>query len=269
MLNVFFAEWRKLRRPTLFLGTLGAALGLTALISSLLYLMIDSESGNGDRGRIITPEQLSEADGSIVSFESVGSGISFLGLLATIALCVFAAQTSQEYTYGTLRNLLVRQPRRVTLLLGKLTAMKTFVILLTLTSAIVSIAISYFLADGAGVSSELWFTADGRTAILQTLLNVYISVVYFALIGMVLGLLLRSPISSISIALLWLIVIENLIGAVKPVTLKWMPGFQLSTIAEGGNFTVSYSHALTVGSIYVAVALVVAGTLFVRRDVAN
>jgi hypothetical protein len=147
--------------------------------------------------------------------------------------------------------------------------MKTFVILLTLTSAIVSIAISYFLADGAGVSSELWFTADGRTAILQTLLNVYISVVYFALIGMVLGLLLRSPISSISIALLWLIVIENLIGAVKPVTLNWMPGFQLSSIAEGGNFTVTYSHALTVGSIYVAIGLIVAGALFARRDVAN
>ena len=263
MLNVFFAEWRKLRRPTLFLGTYGAALGFTALISSFLYLMIDDESGNGDRGRIITPEQLSGADGSIVGFESLG------GLLGIIALCVFAAQAAQEYTYGTLRNLLVRQPRRITLLLGKLAAMKTFVILLTLTSAIVSIAISYFLADGAGVSSELWFTADGRTAILQTLLNVYISVFYTGIIGMVLGLLLRSPITSISIGILWFVIIENLIGAVKPVTLKWMPGFQLSTIAEGGNFTVSYSHALTVGSIYVAVALVVAGTLFVRRDVAN
>ena len=263
MLNVFFAEWRKLRRPTLFLGTYGAALGFTALISSFLYLMIGDESGNGDRGRIITPEQLSGADGSIVGFESIG------GLLGIIALCVFAAQAAQEYTYGTLRNLLVRQPRRITLLLGKIAAMKTFVILLTLTSAGVSIAISYFLADGAGVSSELWFTADGRTAILQTLLNVYISVVYFALVGMVLGLLLRSPISSISIALLWLIVIENLIGAVKPVTLNWMPGFQLAAIAEGGNFTVTYSHALTVGSIYVAIGLIAAGTLFARRDVAN
>lgn len=263
MLRVFFAEWRKLRRPTLFLGTYGAALGFTALISSFLYLMIDSESGNGDRGRIITPEQLSQANGSVVGFESLG------GLLGIIALCVFAAQTSQEYTYGTLRNLLVRQPRRITLLIGKIAAMKTFVILLTLTSAIVSITISYFLSDGAGVSNDLWFTPDGRSAIYQSLLNVYISVIYFALVGIVLGLLLRSPISSISIGILWLLIIENLIGAVKPVTLEWMPGFQLSSIAEGGNFTVSYSHALTLGSIYVAVALLVSGALFARRDVAN
>jgi hypothetical protein len=53
MLRVFFAEWRKLRRPTLFLGTYGAALGFTALICSFLYLMIDSESGNGDRGQSV------------------------------------------------------------------------------------------------------------------------------------------------------------------------------------------------------------------------
>jgi ABC-2 type transport system permease protein len=267
MLRVFFAEWRKLRRPSLFLGTYGAALGLTALISSLLYLRIDSASGNGDR--IITPEQLSGEDGSIVSFEFVGSGISFLGLLPTIAFCVFAAQTSQEYTYGTLRNLLVRQPRRITLLVGKIAAMKVFVLLLTLTSAIVSILISYFLSDRAGVSTDLWFTSDGRTVIFQTLLNVYISVFYTGIIGMVLGLLLRSPITSISIGILWFVIVENAIGAVKPVTLKWMPGYQLSTIAEGGNFTVTYSHALTLGSIYVAVALLISGVLFARRDVAN
>jgi hypothetical protein len=152
---------------------------------------------------------------------------------------------------------------------GKIAAMKVFVLLLTLTSAIVSILISYFLADGAGVSSDLWFTADGRTVIFQTLLNVYISVFYTGIIGMVLGLLLRSPITSISIGILWFVIIENAIGAVKPVTLEWMPGFQLSSIAEGGNFTVTYSHALTLGSIYVAVALLISGVLFARRDVAN
>ena len=41
MIRVVFAEWRKLRRPTLFLGTLGAALFFTGLTNSFLYLMID------------------------------------------------------------------------------------------------------------------------------------------------------------------------------------------------------------------------------------
>ena len=50
MFRVVFAELRKLRRPTLVLGTLGAALFFSALITSFLFLLIDDPNGNGDRG---------------------------------------------------------------------------------------------------------------------------------------------------------------------------------------------------------------------------
>ena len=263
MIQVFFAEWRKLRRPTLLLGTFAAALFFNGLITSFIYLMIDSPDGNSDRGRTVGRDVLGLASGSVNGFASIG------GLLGIITLCVFAAQTSQEYTYGTLRNLLVRKPRRLVLLTGKYGAMKTFALLLTLVNAVVSIAISYYLSDRAKVSTELWFTSDGFSAIAHTLVNVYISIVFYAIIGIALGILLRSPISAISIALVWILILENLIGAVKPVTLDWMPGNQLATIAQGGTPLLSYSHALTLGIFYVSVALVVSSTIFVKRDVAN
>ncbi len=117
MFNVVKAELRKLRRPTLFFGTMGAALFFTGLITSFIYLMIDSPQGNGDRGRTIGREVLGLANGSVNGFASVG------GFLGIIALCVFAAQTAQEYTYGTLRNLLIRQPGRMKILVGKLISM--------------------------------------------------------------------------------------------------------------------------------------------------
>ena len=263
MIRIIFAEWRKLRRPTLLLGTLGAALFFTGLVTSFIYLMIDSPSGNADRGTSVGRDVLGLAGGSVFGFASVG------GLLGIIALCVFAAQTAQEYTYGTLRNLLVRQPGRIKLLIGKLISMKIFALLLVLIAAAVSIGISYFLSGRAKVPTELWFTNDGFQEIGKTLLNVSISVIYFGIIGMILGLLLRSPISAISIGVLWLLIIENLIGAVKPVTLDWMPGNQLQTIAQGGSPLLSYSHALFLGSSYVIVGALVAGLLFSRRDVAN
>jgi hypothetical protein len=73
MMRVVFAEWRKLRRPTLFLGTLGAALFFTGLTNTFLYLMIDSEQGNGDRGRQIGREVLNlRADLFTASLQSVG-----------------------------------------------------------------------------------------------------------------------------------------------------------------------------------------------------
>jgi ABC-type transport system involved in multi-copper enzyme maturation permease subunit len=263
MFNVVSAELRKLRRPTLFLGTMGSALFFTGLITSFVYLMIDSPQGNGDRGRTISREVLGLASGSVNGFASVG------GFLGIIALCVFAAQTAQEYTYGTLRNLLIRQPGRMKILIGKLISMKLFAIVMITVAAVVSIGISYLLAPGANVSTELWFTSDGVNAIFTTFVNVTISVIAFGIVGMVLGLLLRSPISAISFGVLWLLIVENLLIAVKGSLQSWLPGAQLSAIATGGAIDISYKHALGVGGIYVGVGALVASILFVRRDVAN
>jgi hypothetical protein len=88
-------------------------------------------------------------------------------------------------------------------------------------------------------------------------------------IGIALGILLKSPISSISIALVWILILENLIGAVKPATLKWMPGNQLTTIAQGGSETITYSHAFILGSSFVFIALALSTYIFAKRDVAN
>jgi len=146
--------------------------------------------------------------------------------------------------------------------------------LMILLAALVSIGASVILAPGAKVSTDLWFGADGRHAIFTTFVNVIVSVIGFGTIGMVLGLLLRSPISAISLGVLWLLIVENLLIAVKNSLQNWLPGAQLNAIASGGAprgsaQSIEYSHALLVGGIYVAVAVTIASILFVRRDVAN
>jgi ABC-type transport system involved in multi-copper enzyme maturation permease subunit len=263
MIRVVRAEWRKLRRPTLFFGTIGAALSFTNLFTTLLFTLIDSPRGNSDPANPISREMLSSFGGSVIGFSNVAS------LLGIIAYCVFAAQTAQEYTYGTLRNLLVRQPGRLRLLAGKLISMKLFALLMVLVSGVVSIALSYLLAPGAKVERALWFTSDGWSQIAQTFINVSISVIGFGVIGMIMGLLLRSPISAISIGVIWILIIENILGAVKSSTLEWLPGSQLNVIAVGGTPQVNYSHGMTLAAIYIGVGGLVASVLFSRRDVAN
>jgi ABC-2 type transport system permease protein len=263
MFNVVRAELRKLRRPSLFLGTMGAVVFFSGLFSALLYLLIDSPQGNSDRGRVISREVLALSSGGVQGFANVG------GFLGIIALCVFAAQTAQEYTYGTLRNLLVRQPSRMKVLFGKLVSMIIFALAMITVSAVVSIGISVILAPTIDVSTKMWFTSAGIEFIYTTFVNVVISVIGFGIIGMVLGLLLRSPISAISFGVLWLLIVEILLIAVKNSLQSWLPGYQLSTIASGGSADVTYSHALATGGAYVAVGAIVASILFVRRDVAN
>ena len=267
-MKIFLAEWRKLRRPTLLFGSLGVVIGVTALVSSLLFLLIDSETGNADRGERITREMLALPTGVTIGFSSSAS------LLGLVALCVFAAQTAQEYTYGTLRNLLVREPRRVRLLIGKYFSMIVFALITVVVSAITSVVLAFALAGRAKVVTDLWTTADARTSLMQTFGNVMISTIGYGTIGMILGLLLRSPISSISIGVGWLLVVESIISIAWRPSGDWMPGSLLSIVASGGSpigitDTPSYSEALLRVSIFLAIAALATGALFKRRDVAN
>jgi len=263
MIRVFFAEWRKLRRPSLFLGTLAAVAGVTALVTSLLFLLIDSTNGNAREGQLINRSTLALPHGITIGFS--GSA----GLLGMVALCVFASQTAQEYTYGTLRNLLVRQPKRLTLLLGKFLAMTSFALVSVILSAIVSISLAFALSGKAKVETSAWTTSEARTALVHTFINVLISVIASGAIGMILGLLLRSPISAISIGLAWLLIIENLISAVVKHSAKWMPGQLINSIAAGGDFNATYSHSILVLIAYLAFGIAVVSVLFRRRDVSN
>jgi hypothetical protein len=147
--------------------------------------------------------------------------------------------------------------------------MKIFAFVMIVVAAIIGIGTSVVLAPGANVTTDLWFTSAGIEAIFTSFVNVTISVVGFGVIGMVLGLLLRSPISAISFGVLWLLIIENLLIAVRGSLQNWLPGAQLNAIASGGTLDLAYKNALTVGGIYVGVGAVIASILFVRRDVAN
>jgi ABC-type transport system involved in multi-copper enzyme maturation permease subunit len=261
--QVFRAEWRKLRRPTAFLGTMLVSAGLTGLVTSLLFLLIDSPQGNSDRGNMISREILQLPSGLTIGFSNAA------GLLGIFALCVFAAQTAQEYTYGTLRNLLVRQPRRLQLLLGKYLSMASFAIVMVILAAVVSMSLAFGLSGKAKVETDAWVTSEALQELAKTFGNVLLSVIAFGTIGMILGLLLRSPISAISLGVIWLLIVENILVAVKSSLGTWMPGILISTIAVGGTDDISYTHSITMVAIYLVVSTAIVVTLFKRRDVSN
>ena len=261
--RVFKSEWRKLRRPTLFLGTMLASAGLTGLVTSLLFLLIDSPQGNSDRGNAISREILQLPNGLTIGFSNAA------GLLGIVALCVFAAQTAQEYTYGTLRNLLVRQPRRLQLLIGKYVSMASFAIVMVILAAVVSMSLAFGLSGKAKVETDAWVTSDALNEVAKTFGNVLLSVIAFGTVGMILGLLLRSPISAISLGVIWLLIVENILIAVKGSLGKWMPGNLMSTIAVGGTDDLSYMHSVTMVAIYLVVGTAIVAILFKRRDVSN
>jgi hypothetical protein len=86
---------------------------------------------------------------------------------------------------------------------------------------------------------------------------------------MILGLLLRSPISAIAVGVLWSLILENILGALIKSTAKWLPGANFQNIGAGGNFDLSYKHSLAISASYLIISGGLAAFLFKRRDVAN
>ena len=263
MFNVTRAELRKLRRPTLLVSTILVVAVLTALFTSIVFLRANSGQGNGQRGEIISSATLSQAAGLVYGFKIVSF---FLGVTA---LCVFASQTAQEYTLGTLRNLLVRQPSRMKILFGKYLSMVIFAIALVFIDAAVAIGISFFLAPHAKVTTTAWFTSTALTLLGKTFLNVLLTTIAFGSFGMILGLLFRSPISAIATGVIWSLILENILGAVVSSTLKWLPGQNFDNVAQGGSDSVSYHWSLGLSASYLIVGFSIVAILFKRRDVAN
>ena len=263
MLNVAKAELRKLRRPTLLISTILVVAALTALFTSIVFLRANSGQGNGQRGEIISPLTLSQAAGLVYGFKIVSF---FLGITA---LCIFASQTAQEYSLGTLRNLLVRQPSRMKILFGKYLSMIIFGIALVFLDAMVSIGTSYLLAPHAKVSTTAWFTSSGFSLLGRTFVNVLLTTIAFGTFGMILGLLFRSPISAIATGVIWSLILENILSAVVSSTQKWLPGQNFDNIAQGGAINVSYRWSLALSAGYLVAGFTVVAILFKRRDVAN
>ena len=263
MINVIKAELTKLRRPSLSLSTIAAVTFVTGLVTSLLFLLVDSPEGNGERGTRISREVLELSSGISISFSNSA------GLLGVVALCIFAAQTAQEYTYGTLRNLLVRQPSRMKILIGKLISMKIFAIFMVTISAFLALTLSYTFAGVMDVSTTAWSSTEARSAVLRGFVNVLIATIGFGIFGMILGLLFRSPISAISIGVIWNLIIEGLLSVFVTDLERFFPGQLLSVVAQGGNDEISYQYALLVSYSFLISGLILVAILFKRRDVAN
>ena len=261
MINVVKAELRKMKRPSLLSVILGILTLLSLIFTSLVFLK--SSSKMGGKGGVQTAATLAKFDGGYFTFGLMGL---FLGL---IALTVFASQSSNEYSYGTLRNLLVRQPSRLKLLGGKALAMAIFATLLVTYVAIVNISLSYLESTHSHINTALWTSSKALHAFASVYTNMLIATMGYGLFGMALGIILKSPMSAISISLLWFMVLENILGGVLAASAKWLPGNALSAVSNGGAKIFSYERGLIMSGIYIAIFGGLATVLFKRRDVAS
>src|SRR6204780_2189604 len=220
MWAAFTSEWTKLRRPTLFFSTF---LGLAA--SLFVVLMFSQASPNGG---IVTLHQLAQPNGLVIG------GLRAAPLLGVVAFGIAASQIASEYSLGTLRQLLVRQPRRAVLLAGKMLGTITFLVLALCFAAVVALVVAVAAAQSRHVPTSAWFTGTGLGDLLRELGDLALATIGYSILGLALGQFVRSAVFAVIVGFAWLGAVENIIVRIVPSTEQGLPGPSITAVASGG-----------------------------------
>jgi ABC-2 type transport system permease protein len=256
MIRAFRSEWHKLIRRSMLLS---AVLGVGVSGLATFLALSRAKSGVSEGGFSIATLSLSDGWSQIMSRAS--------DLMGVVVLGIAAVAVASEYTNGTLRNLLVREPRRVRLLAGKSLSVLSFLAFLVVAACAVSLVTALVVAPGKGVDTSTWGTSAGVHSIVVTVVDVVVSALAYAVVGGVLALVLRSAAAAITVGFAWLVIVEALIVAGWSQTAQWLPGRLFNTIASNGSNTIAYGHAAVFAALYVAVAAIAGAVLFRTRDV--
>jgi ABC-type transport system involved in multi-copper enzyme maturation permease subunit len=262
MWGAFASEWVKLRRRAMLLWGLGGGLffAVLATIFTIERAVKNPTLFPLRRGRISFAE-LEQPTGLVHGVTDISA------LIGIVALCLFAGAFATEYSQGTMRNLLVREPRRAQLLSGKFLALVLFIGLAVVLEIAVSCAVAFILAPGRDITTSAWSSTAGVNDLLAATLHVFLASVGYGMLGAAFGVLLRSPGVAIGAAVAYVVAIEGIVvGAIWSNGDRWLPGQLFSAIAHGGTSDSSYHHSLITVAVYVV--LIAAGTLtvFSRRD---
>jgi ABC-type transport system involved in multi-copper enzyme maturation permease subunit len=259
--DVFRSDWVRLRRPAFLAGTYGAVVAVAVLATVVTFA---TAGGKGREPGASGPATLASLAGSAGLVHGLGSAVNLFGVVAFAAA---AAHVAGDYAQGTLRNLLARQPRRAVLLGGKTLALAAFLAGAVTCATAVAVGAAFVMAQLRGVSTSAWTSSAGLAALGSTFGDVLLAVVGYGVLGIALGVTLRSPAAAIAVGVAWLLPVEALLAATAHSSRLWLPGQLLAAIAAGGTSSIGYERGVLMGLLYAAVALVTAAVVFRRRDV--
>jgi ABC-2 type transport system permease protein len=261
VIATFRAEWLRLTSRR---GLLVAALVLlVAGTGGPAIVFASTKPARESSGGSFAPtiESLSAAGGGTQVFRYAAA---FMG---TLVFVLFTGLFAAEHARGTYRTMLLRQPRRVHLLAGKLAALLTYAgAILALLEVIMWVA-GWFEASIGRVSTAQWSSAEALGAAVTDYLTVIAWVTGYAVYALTLATLLRSVPIALAVGIGWAGPIEHLVSDSWTAAHQWFPGLLLEVLGQGGTDQVSLARALATSACYVAVTAAVTAIVFRRRDV--
>ena len=262
MIRSFRAEMVKLARRRVLLATALVTV-VFALGGAATVLAAAEPAAPGRTGRTPSIESLAAAGGGTEVFRVA---IAFAG---TFLFVVFVGAMAAEHARGTLRTSLLREPRRLRLLAGRLAAMLTFAAVTLAAAEALTWAAARALASGNGVDPGAWASGEGLLAADEDLGAVLLWVTGYAVLGTTVGLLVRSVPVALAVAIGWAGPFEHLLQDAWEPASRVLPGLLLEAFVAGGTEQVGSGRALLTAGGYTVVAALAGAVVLSRRDVAT
>jgi ABC-2 type transport system permease protein len=263
--RAFRSEVLKCRRWSMFAGT-GIMLVVSAFFADLTFHQITS----GATGREIDP--LAHAFPTPLGLITVvGQARSFI---IVVALIIVTANLAAEWSQGTWRNLLVREPRRLRLLAGKMLALLLFVLLSMTLTLVASSVLVLVVAHAQGVRTAAWTSSAGLSAWLAFFGNEVLCLIGVCLLGMLIAILTRSTGMAVGVSLAYVLVPEGIIAMVWNEGSRWFP-IRTFNFLPGSVFPTDvgptppqgYAAALLAAALWMTVFIVGSFVAFRRQDI--
>jgi len=265
MLAAVRSELTRLGQPRLLVTWFGLMALFAVMINTIMVTFV---SGGGS----LPPGAPGVAFPSLAEMESASGLMAGLAaasnMFGIVTLSLWAVATATDYSSGLIRLLVAAEPRRWRLLAGKVGALLVVTAAATSVAAIVTVFAVMPAAGAAGISTTAWGT-DVVAVVAGASLNLYLAICVWGVLGLLIATLARSAAVAIATGIGYVLVVESMIKMVGDAPSDWLLGTTLGAVASGGTEAVAYGTALALALGYVTLGLVLAGVVFIRRDVTD
>lgn len=250
---------RLLRRRTLTFAAIGS-LAFAALATLTVFASAEENVVRSRQGGTT----LSELTGPGGGTEAFAIGASFAGFLVFVT---FIALIATEFSGGTFRALLLRQPHRLRVIVGKLAGALLVAAGIVALFELCTFMLSLVVAPSQDVATGEWLSLAGLGAAAGDYLTVLAGVAGWAIFGTTLAVIFRSAPLALGVGFAWAGPFENIVVDSWDTGFKVFPGQVLGSMIRGGTIELGMARAVATAVIYTAIAAAVSLILVSRRDV--
>lgn len=261
MIRIIHAELLRLVRRRTMVVAAGGSL-LFAAVATLTVFSSARATGGAPSRRTGTTLEALAADGG--GTEAFAVGASFVGF---VVLVILIALLAGEFSGGTFRALLLRNPHRLRVIVAKLAGILVVAAAIVGFAEVCTFLISLIVAPTKDVSTADWFSIDSLGTALRDYATVLAGVAGWAVFGTTLAVIFRSAPLALGVGIAWAGPFENIIVDEWGPGYRYFPGQVLASLIQGGTTELGIGRAAATAAIYTGVAAVVALVLVSRRDV--